>query len=302
MNIKLNKGKNKKIYVLIAMVIILFLTLVFMFIGLQRAVKEQKSSFEKGVQLQGELGVLMDDYTSAKIENEDLSSQLVERDSVIMSNATEIKKLIARQADYNKIKKKLRLLRNITQDYVKRIDSLVIVNTELNEENVIIKKQIDVQLAKAHELESDKKDLAEKVSVASAFKAYNLIVKTVRLRGDGIEIATDKSRRIDRVKIDFTLSENKIVEAGVKTIYARISRPDGIVLTLGEGGEYSFMLGDKQLQYSIKEEIDYKNQAIGINMVWNKTNSSDAAMEGKYDVMLYMGDVEIGRASFIIRP
>lgn len=294
---------KKKEKVLYSIIVLLILALGASLWGVFDMSNQKEQSFEQGVKLKGELDQLMDDFTSIKIENQDLSSQLMDRDSLIMANAKEIEHLIATQADYSKIKKKLDLLRGITQDYVHRIDSLVVVNQQLTTENVQIKEEIQVERTKNTELSQEKTELQEKVHVASAFKAYNLNVNTVRLRADGKEVPTDKASRLSRINIAFTLSENSLVEKGTKNIYARISRPDGVVLVLGQDDSQTFTLTDgKVLQYSVAKDINYDGKAMDVKFLWEKKDKKEAALDGKYDVMLYMEGNEIGRASFIVRP
>ncbi len=185
-----------------------------------------------GVELKGELDKVMDEYTTIKMENQDLSAQMSEKDSIILANRAEIEKLIASQADYNKIRRKLELLRKITQDYVARIDSLVVVNRELTEENTQLAETVTQFKAQNNRLEADKAQLQEKITVASALKAYDLQAFTVRMRADGKEKPTDRAARVTRINLQFTIGENKVVEPGMKTIYARISRPEGQVVSL----------------------------------------------------------------------
>ncbi|MDE5609991.1 MAG: hypothetical protein K2I66_06390, partial [Bacteroidales bacterium] len=195
------------------------------------------------------------------------------------------------------IKRKLELLRAITQDYVVRIDSLVTVNKQLEEENIQMKEEVNRVQERNTQLTVDKQRLEE---VASTFKAYDLNAATFRVRGDGKEIATDRAPRITRIGITFILSENKVVKAGKKFIYARISRPDGVVMSVSDDDLYSFEMDGEKYQYTIKEEIDYENQSMPVKMVWDRI-SDGAAMEGKYDVMLYMDGKEIGRTAFMVR-
>lgn len=272
--------------------------------GMGYALHQKQQSFKQGVQLKGELDQLMDDYTSVKVENQDLSAQLVDKDSIIMANAKEIQKLIASQADYNKIKRKLELLRNITQDYVHRIDSLVVENQTLTAENVQIKEEIAVERQKNTTLTKEKQALSQKVEEAATLKAYNLEVGTARLRADGREVPTDKAVRLSRITISFTLSENSLAEKGEKILYARIARPDGVIISKdATNAEYKFKGEDgKTMLYSIKETIDYQGESMSVHMFWDKLDKKQPAMDGKYDVMLYMDGKEIGRGSFIVRP
>lgn len=289
---------NKVLYVII---VLLALALIFLLIRSQKAVKERNESFTQGVELKGELDRVMDEYNTVKVENQDLSAQMSEKDSIILANRAEIEHLIAKQADYNKIRRKLELLRKITQDYVARIDSLVVENRALADENTQLNQTVTRFKEQNSQLQVEKSQLQEKVTVASALKAYDLQVQPVRLRADGKEIPTDRARRVTRISLAFTIGENKVVEPGLKTVYVRISRPDGVVMSLGEDEVYSFTLKGETLQYTLKQEVDYRNEAVDVKMFWDRKNIEAPAMAGTYDVMLYMDGVEIGRGSFMIR-
>lgn len=293
-----SRNGESKIKILYLIIVVLVIALAFMIFRSQKAVIERDESFAQGVQLKGELDKVMDDYNSIKLENQDLIGQMAGKDSLILANKAEIERLIARQADYNKIKKKLDLLRKITQEYVGRIDSLVTANKVLAEENTQIKQEVSRARQENTQL---KTELDEKMSIASEFKAYDLSATTVRVRADGKEVPTDRSRRVTRINLSFTLSENKIVEPGLKTVYARISRPDGVVMALSSDDLYSFVVDGDTLQYTLKKDIDYRNQAQEIKMHWDRQIEDTHAMSGQYAVMLYMDGREIGRTGFTIR-
>ena len=87
----------------------------------------------------------------------------------------------------------------------------------------------------------------------------------------------------------------------MKTVYARISRPDGVVMALGSDDLYSFVMDGDTLQYTIKQEIDYRNKAQDIRMHWDRKTTDNNAMPGQYAVMLYMDGQEIGRTGFAVR-
>lgn len=292
---------EKKVRVLYAVIVVLLVALAISLFRGQKVAIERNESFAQGVKLQGELDDVMEEYTTIKMENQDLSDQMSEKDSIIMANKAEIEKLIAVQADYRKIRKKLDLLRKITQEYVVRIDSLVVANRTLTEENTQMRQEVSRFQEENTQLAADKQQLQDKVDEASAFKAYDLQASTLRVRGDGKEIPSDRARRVTRISLDFTLSENKLVEPGLKQIYARISRPDGVVMTLGRDDLSSFVLAGDTLQYTIKKEVEYRNEAQQVRMIWDRKSMDGDAMAGKYSVMLYMEGKEIGRTSFMIR-
>ena len=78
----------------------------------------------KNVELQSELNELLAEHERIKEQYGELSEQLSEKDSIIMAGAAEIEKLINSQADYNRIKKQLARLQNISQEYVQEMDDL----------------------------------------------------------------------------------------------------------------------------------------------------------------------------------
>lgn len=263
---------------------------------------EKNSALSKSTELQSELDSLMREHNKIKSEYGDLSSKLSEKDSIIMANAAEIQKLIASQSDYYRTKKKLDLLRKITQGYVAQLDSLYQVNQALTEENIRIKKDISKERQIRTELTKEKEELYEKVSVASMLKAYNIKANTVRLRSGGSkEIETDKAKRVERVKICFTLSENKIATSGKKTIYVRIARPDNQIVSEGKDDIYSFEYQGQRIQYSMKKEINYDNKSQEICLSWDKKDEKTPAMVGKYNVAIFVDGYEIGQSQFELK-
>lgn len=293
-----SKRKERVLYFII---VLLILVSGFMGYKMYRAEVEREKSFTQGVELKSELDKVMDEYTTVKMENQDLSAQMSEKDSIILANKAEIEKLIATQADYNKIRRKLELLRKITQEYVVRIDSLVVANQALTEENTQMKETVTRFQQKNTQLEADKVQLQEKITVASVLQAIDIHAQPVRLRADGKEIATDRSRRVTRISLHFNLSENKLTEPGLKTVYVRVSRPDGVVMTLGSDDIYTFTLKGEKLPYTMKQEIDYRNAVQEVKMHWDRHDTEVPAMSGRYEVRIYMDDEEIGQSEFSIR-
>ena len=90
----------------------------------------------------------------------DLSDSLVTVDSVIQANAAEIKQLLNYKWDYYKVKKKLDRLQVISQGYVRKMDSIVVVNEVLTEENLQIKEEIQQEKRKTVIWNKTKKSLS----------------------------------------------------------------------------------------------------------------------------------------------
>jgi hypothetical protein len=292
-----NDQKIKKLRRIIYLLLLLFIILAILAIW---SMRQKSETYSQNIHMKDELAQLMLEYETIKQENVQFQSELTERDSVILANSVEIQKLINSQADYRRIRRQLDLLRDVTQDYVRRIDSLIVVNEELSLENEEIRKEISVERERYRELTKVKTELDEKVTQASTLKAYNLKAYTLRVRGTN-ETETDKAIRADKIMVEFTLSENKIVPEGPRTIYMRIARPDGVIILAGEGDAYSVALDETRLQITVKQDIIYNNTAQNINMFWVKRDTKAPAMAGIYTVTVYTDNQEIGQTFFELK-
>jgi hypothetical protein len=180
------------------------------------------------------------------------------------------------------------------------MDSLYTVNHELTEENIQIKEEIKIEKRKNRELQGIKEELIEKVDEASVAGTYNIKANPVRVKGSGKETVTDKIRRTDRIRVCFTVAANSIIEAGKKTIYVRIAQPDKEILVKGRGEEYTFMHNGEMLQYSIKKNFTYQNEAIDLCIHWNRRQTLEL-QPGIYHVDIFEGDHNIGHTTFELK-
>ena len=221
-------------------------------------------------------------------------------DSVIQSNAKEIKGLLNYKWEYYKIKKKLSRLQVVSQNYVRQMDSLYTQNTVLTEENLQMKEEIQIERRRNQNLNQEKDVLSGKVEEASILGSYSIDANAVRVKGSGSETVTDKVRRTDRIKVCFTLSENSIVKAGKKSIYVRVAQPNKEILTKGRGDQYMFEHKGEMLQYTMKKDVNYENEAIDICLNWNKRQSLELEV-GIYHVDIFDGDHNIGHTVFELK-
>jgi hypothetical protein len=254
------------------------------------------------VELKSELDSLMVEHEMIKEEYGELADSLMVKDSVIQANAKEIKRLLDTEWEYYKVKKKLSQLQLIAQGYVRQMDSLYRINAELTEENIAIRKDLDqLQQVKA-DIEATNVTLSEQVEIASALRAYNTLATGVRFKSGGDkEVETDKTKRLDQVRVCFTIAENQIARPGKKDVYVRIARPDKEILTRGKIDEYTFEYDGKNIQYSMMQTIDYQNEAQELCLYWRKNYSGQELPEGLYHVDIFAEGLVIGHTTFTLR-
>ena len=256
---------------------------------------------EQNADLKNELDSIMREYEAMKSQYGSLNAKLSEKDSVIWAHAEEIQKLIASQADYRRIKKKLELLQNQGKEYVTLLDSLYKENKKLTEENTEIKQRVSRLSKEKEELSQEKEVLEEKVTIASKLKAYNVSLRGMAVKSGGKkEDETDKAKKVKKLRVTFTLSENELIPAGELNLYCRISLPDGRVLMLGKGDGYSFTNDGKLLQYTIKTAVNYDKTAKKITMEWD-LRSDDKAVAGEYTAQIFTETDYLGEGKLILQ-
>lgn len=263
-------------------------------------VTEQQTSNEKQ-QLSDELTALMAEHEALKAENAELAEKLSVQDSVIMANAAEIEKLIAQQADYKLIKKKIARLQNISQEYVKQMDQLIAENKVLKEENTQLTETVKRTQDEKAAVEQDNATLTQRINAEAKLKAYNIRSSCSYAKKNGTEMATDKANRARKIKTTFTLAENSLIEPGSYNVYCRISVPgDGRVLTPGKSDAYTFMNNGQRLQYSAKGTVNYVNKAENVTLVWD-IRDNDKAIKGTYIVQVFTDNALLGETRFTLQ-
>ncbi|HSG68215.1 MAG TPA: hypothetical protein VK994_05865, partial [Bacteroidales bacterium] len=184
--------------------------------------------------------------------------------------------------------------------YVRQMDSLYRVNAELTEENAEIRENLRAVNKEKDMISKDREMLNEKVGLASILQTYNLRAVAVRDRGSR-ERDTDKANRTDKIKVCFTIGENKIVQPGTKEVYIRIAQPDQLILTQDRSDDYTFMYKGEKIQYSIKKLIDYQNASLDLCLYWEKTSPEKEMLEGTYHVEIFYENEVIGDTQFVLR-
>ncbi len=255
----------------------------------------------QNMELQSELDSLLAEHNRIKEQYGELSDQLSEKDSIIQASAAEIEKLINSQADYNRIKKQLARLQNISQEYVKEMDQLYQENKALKEENQQVRADLEQEREVTRNMQKSNDDLSQRISNAAVYKAYNIKSAGYLVRNKGTEEQTDKANKVKRIKTTLMLGENSLIEPGPVNVYCRIAIPEtGKVLTMGSGDTYSFVHNGQRLQYSCKTVINYNNKAENVTLNWDLM-SDDKAIKGQYSVQLYTDDQFLGETYFTLR-
>ena len=284
------KQKSIWLYILLGFLAIAIAALVILMVRYDNTKADLKQlEVEKEMQrldFQAEVDSVMKVHNELKDSYGELSRELAEKDSIIQADAVEIKKLLDSQWDYYRVKKKLAQLQEISQRYVRQMDSLYTVNRELVAENERIREEYQAERRQNTNLARQKEELTNKVNQAATLRLYNYSANAVRFKGGNKETETDRAERTERIRVDFTVGANELVDPGTKLFYIRMADPTKAIISKGAGDEYSFKSNGETLQFTEKVRVNYDGTATAVRAYY-VCPSGKAMRPGTYFIDVY---------------
>ena len=287
MNTENKKNQPLWLYALLGLLAIaLVVVSVFMVKGNGKLKELEAEKEMQRLDFQAEVDSLMKVHNELKENYGELSLELAEKDSIIQADAVEIKRLLDSQWEYDRVKKKVADLQAITRRYVRQMDSLYTVNQELVAENERIREEVQNERRQNTNLTRQKEELTNKVNQAATMKIFNYHAQAVRFKGGGKETATDRADRAERIRIDFTVAANELVQPGKKLFYVRIADPKRAIISKGSGDEYSFKANGETLQFTEKVRVNYDGKETSVRSYYVKPDAYEL-MPGTYFIDVY---------------
>ena len=251
-------------------------------VEMEKVLTQEKDS------LANELKKILHGYDTLKTNNDSLNADL-------QRQKERIKKLLAINASNVQLirtyRSEITTMREIMKSYIVQIDSLNTRNKLLSEENQNIKEQITTVQKTNVELTKVREELSSKVEIASVIQAKDVVASTLNKSSK----ETTRFDRFEKLRICFTLRENPIAEAGKKTVYLRIIRPDSLVITSSPDNLFDY--NKSKMIYTESREVDYINQDVDMCIF---VNNSDDFILGNYRAELYLDGNIIGSSVFIL--
>lgn len=162
-----------------------------------------------------------------------------------------------------KLRKETESLRDIMKGFVRTIDSLNTLNVTLVAEKKTVLKQLDKEKEKQDVLVKEKEELKSTIAKGSILTCFNINAKAVLFkRGGKKEVETRKARKMEKIKVTFSLGENKIAKPGEKTVFIRVLTPDGKEMSKSYDESYKFTFNKSSGYFAGKETLNYANAEI----------------------------------------
>ena len=142
-------------------------------------------------------------------------------------------------------------------------------------------------------LVNQNENLSKTVEKASKLQILNLHIQPYKERSSGKLVQTDKAKRVDVVRVTFTIAANEVAQAGNKTYYVQVIDPKNNVI----GEKATEVFGDYTLTYSFITNAIYENKTT----VVNETISGKDFAKGLYHVNVFDKGQLVGNTTFNLR-
>ena len=245
--------------------------------------------------VKSDLLVLQKDYDGLVAKDAAMQKDIDEKKARIEELIKEAEKHKGDAYMLSKLRKEAETLRAIMQGYVRTIDSLNTLNQNLVAEKKTVLKQLDVEKEKQNTLIKEKEELKSTIVKGSILTCFNISAKGVAFKKGGKkEVETTKARKTEKIKVTFSLGENKIAKAGEKTVFVRIMTPDGKEMAKSYDETYKFNFGKSSGYYAGKETLNYANVEI-TGVTYCEGNGE--LVPGNYTIEITCDGVVIGSSA-----
>jgi len=260
----------KKPSILIAIIAVLVIGISFFawkYFRQRTEVKEivELMEFEKE-QLESEYeewAIQFDGYQTTDIHNDSLVQLLSQEKQRVQDLLEELRiTKVTNARRIAELKNELATVRQVMVSYVQQIDSLDSMNKRLVKENQEVKQQYQDVALQAKQLEEERTQLAEVVSRASMLEISHFKMTLLNKRDKKTTIYA----QIQKLQFDYTIARNITNVPGMKTIYLRITRPDGEVMQKNVNDVFTFE--NSQIAYSISKDFEYEGEEVSGAMYW----------------------------------
>ncbi len=213
--------------------------------------------------IKNELLQLQKDYGSLKTNDAALQAEIDAKKAEIAELLENAEKHKGDPYIIAKLRKETETLRQIMRGYVRTIDSLGTLNKTLIIEKDNVLKDLATEKGKITNLNKEKDDLSATIQKGSILSCFNVAAKGVKFKSGGKkEIETTKASRTQKIKVSFSLGENKIAKSGEKTVFVRIVTPDGKEMAKNYDDNYRFTFNKSGGYFAGKETLNYANVEI----------------------------------------
>ncbi|HEX7367876.1 MAG TPA: hypothetical protein VF273_12300 [Pelobium sp.] len=293
------KKDTNKIYFLIAVIVALLGTNVYLFFQKSKSDQRIVTVSDEKTALRTELEKLETELDQANSATGEISEELKAKDEELKAKIAQLREALNKgkltAGELAKAKEDVKQLRYFVGKYTNDIDDLMKKNAALTGERDSLKTTVSDVKQLANKLSQSNDSLNVKIKAGAALKSSAVNIMAFKIKSSGKEVDVTRANTAQKIKVQFTVNTNPIAEKGMHDIFMRILDPAGNLI-IGEGG--SFIANEQQLQYTYKTAIDFNGESKSYVLDWTNRNAFEP---GTYTIILYADGYTMGRGSFSLR-
>ena len=222
------------------------------------------------------------------IKNDSIIAELTQEQERTQKLLEELKRTHASDAaEITRLKKELASVRAVLRSYVLQIDSLNRLNQDLLTENDRVRSELAQSNQQNQTLVSEKESLSEKVAIAAQLDATNISLTPLSKKGKPEKYM----KHAKSLAVSFAITKNVTASNGTRSVFVRVTTPEGEVLNGGGTFEYS----GKQLTWSMKKDVEYTGEETALTLYWTVNEYLGG---GQYNVSIFCDGQAIGSRNF----
>jgi len=223
-----------------------------------------------------------------------LDSLLTDANGKIYSQELKIRNLLKNEKDATKLSKKLKVelaeLKALRDEYLEKIDALMIENGALKAKNNELTETVTG-------LSQEKNKLEKTVETASVLKVEYVKVSAFKKKSSGKLVETTLAKRTNKVEACLTVMDNKVAAKGDRFVYLRILSPSGKPLPGINKGNVT--VNGETLECTSNIKIDYQNEKQNICLAYEGEERN--LESGTYTIELYIDNNLVHASSYILK-
>lgn len=246
--------------------------------------KENRILRENRNKLQKEIASIRSALEQYKGRNKELDQLIVSANKEILAKGEKINALVRDNTSLKRFQKEVMGLRKLNEAYLAKIKALEEKLGMLSSENQDLMAHNSELKKWLSKLEERNAYLERQVSMASLLRADNiLVIGEKKVKED--KYVKSRLKRADRFLVSFDLVENRVAEAGEKTLVLRVINPAGKLIENTTADVFTNLDKNMSLPYTQKYQVNYQNNKERV-MLPVELNAANQA-KGTYTLELY---------------
>lgn len=256
-----NQNSNSKLKAIVVILAILLAgSLAYMYKMSSDAKTTQTTLVSDKEAVMKDLQALKATYDTAIAENTSMSHELIAEREKVVKLMAELEKSKGDVASLSKYRTRARDLEGKMKNLMVEVETLKKENAGLVIERDSTVKVLGEQKRFNDTLVIQNENLAKTVEKGSQLTVMNLRTQAIKERSSGKQIDTDKASRADKLKVCFSIAENKIAKSGDKQYYVQVIDSKNNVL----GEKLTENFGSETLTYSFITKVAYENKSVDV--------------------------------------